>query len=290
MVKTPGRLQVVATPIGNLADLSARARAALEAADLIAAEDTRHTLVLLQAFGIARPLISLHGHNESQRVPQLLARLEAGETVALVSDAGTPLLSDPGFELVQRAAQAGIPVESIPGPSAITAALAVAGLPTARFCFEGFLPARAAERRTAIAGLAHETRTLVFFEAPHRIAATLHDMAAEFGARAAVVARELTKTHETLYRGTLHELAARAAADENFQRGEITLVVHGAATAAAGVDAGELRRTVDILAKELPPGRAAAVAAALTGASRAAAYALVTRGAAAAGSDEDPAS
>jgi 16S rRNA (cytidine1402-2'-O)-methyltransferase len=290
VVKTPGRLQVVATPIGNLADLSARARTALEAADLIAAEDTRHTLVLLQAFGIAKPLISLHGHNESQRVPQLLARLEAGETVALVSDAGTPLLSDPGFELVQRAAQAGIPVESIPGPSAITAALAVAGLPTARFCFEGFLPARAAERRTALAGLAHEARTLVFFEAPHRIAATLHDMAAEFGARAAVVARELTKAHETIYRGTLHELAARAAADENFQRGEITLVVHGAATAAAGVDEGELRRTVDILAKELPPGRAAAVAAALTGASRAAAYALATRGAVAAESEEDSAS
>jgi 16S rRNA (cytidine1402-2'-O)-methyltransferase len=290
VVKTPGRLQVVATPIGNLADLSARARTALEAADLIAAEDTRHTLVLLQAFGIAKPLISLHGHNESQRVPQLLARLEAGETVALVSDAGTPLLSDPGFELVQRAAQAGIPVESIPGPSAITAALAVAGLPTARFCFEGFLPARAAERRTALAGLAHEARTLVFFEAPHRIAATLHDMAAEFGARAAVVARELTKAHETIYRGTLHELAARAAADENFQRGEITLVVHGAATAAASVDEGELRRTVDILAKELPPGRAAAVAAALTGASRAAAYALATRGAVAAESEEDSAS
>ncbi len=290
MVKTPGRLQVVATPIGNLADLSARARTALEAADLIAAEDTRHTLVLLQAFGIAKPLISLHGHNESQRVPQLLARLEAGETVALVSDAGTPLLSDPGFELVQRAAQAGIRVESIPGASAITAALAVAGLPTARFCFEGFLPARAAERRTALAGLAHEARTLVFFEAPHRIAATLHDMAAEFGARPAVVARELTKTHETIYRGTLHELAARAAADENFQRGEITLVVHGAASAAAGVDEGQLRRTVDILAKELPPGRAAAVAAALTGASRAAAYALATRGTAATGPDKGPAS
>lgn len=279
MVKTPGRLQVVATPIGNLADLSARARATLEGADVIAAEDTRHTLALLKAFGIAKPLVSLHGHNESQRVPQLLARLEAGETVALVSDAGTPLLSDPGFEMVQRAAQAGFAVETIPGPSAITAALAVAGLPTARFCFEGFLPARAPERRAALAALAHEARTLVFFEAPHRIAATLSDMAAEFGAqRLAVVARELTKTHETVYRGTLQELTVRAAADENFQRGEITLVVHGAALAAGAVDEGELRRTVDILAKELPPGRAAAVAAALTGASRAAAYALATRG------------
>jgi 16S rRNA (cytidine1402-2'-O)-methyltransferase len=283
-----GRLQVIATPIGNLADLSARARAALEAADVIAAEDTRHTLALLKAFGIDKPLISLHGHNESQRVPQLLARLESGENVALVSDAGTPLLSDPGFQLVQRAAQAGIAVHTIPGPSAITAALAVAGLPTDRFCFEGFLPARAAERRAALAGLAHEARTLVFFEAPHRIAAALSDMAAEFGAqRRAVVARELTKMHETLYRGTLQELAARAAADENFQRGEITLVVHGAASADA-VDEGELRRTVDILSKELPPGRAAAVAAQLTGASRAAAYALATRGTAA-GDSSDPA-
>jgi 16S rRNA (cytidine1402-2'-O)-methyltransferase len=287
VVKTLGVLQVVATPIGNLADLSVRARAVLEGADVIAAEDTRHTLALLKAFGIDKPLVSLHGHNELQRVPQLLARLEAGENVALVSDAGTPLLSDPGFQLVQRAAQAGIAVHTIPGPSAITAALAVAGLPTDRFCFEGFLPARAPERRTTLAGLAHEARTLVFFEAPHRIAATLSDMAAEFGAlRPAVVARELTKMHETIYRGTLQELAARAVADENFQRGEITLVVHGAAgAAAAGVDEGQLRRTVDILSKDLPPGRAAAVAAQLTGASRAAAYALATRGAAASGSD-----
>ncbi|GAC1699707.1 MAG: 16S rRNA (cytidine(1402)-2'-O)-methyltransferase [Steroidobacteraceae bacterium] len=292
MVKTPGGLQVVATPIGNLADLSARARAALEGADVIAAEDTRHTLALLKAFGIDKPLVSLHGHNESQRVPQLLARLESGENVALVSDAGTPLLSDPGFELVQRAARAGIAVRAIPGPSAITAALAVAGLPTERFCFEGFLPARAAERRTTLAGLAHEARTLVFFEAPHRIAETLSDMAAEFGAqRAAVVARELTKIHETIYRGTLQELAARAVADENFQRGEITLVVHGAARATAGgVDAAQLRRTVDILSRDLPPGRAAAVAAQLTGASRAAAYALATRGAAETGAGDEDAS
>jgi 16S rRNA (cytidine1402-2'-O)-methyltransferase len=273
-----GRLQVIATPIGNLADLSARARAALEAADVIAAEDTRHTLALLRACGIEKPLISLHGHNESQRVPQLLARLESGENVALVSDAGTPLLSDPGFQLVQRAAQAGIAVHTIPGPSAITAALAVAGLPTERFCFEGFLPARAAERRAALAGLAHEARTLVFFEAPHRIVAALEDLAAEFGSeRQAVVARELSKVHETIYRSTLGELAARARAETNFARGEITLVVQGAAAAATGVDQQLLRRTVQLLAKELPPGRAAALAAALTGASRAAAYAFVTR-------------
>jgi len=282
--KSNGRLQVVATPIGNLADLSTRAREALLSADVIAAEDTRHTRVLLTAIGIAKPLVSLHEHNESQRTPQLLVRLAAGETVALVSDAGTPLLSDPGFELVQRAAQAGHDVQVIPGPSAITAALAVAGLPTARFCFEGFLPARAHERRAALAALAREPRTLVLFEAPHRILATLTDMAAEFGAeRPAVVARELTKAHETVYRGTLRELLARAQAEENLRRGEITLVVQGAAAAANAVDQTLLRRAVDLLAKELPPGRAAAIAAQLTGATRAAAYALATRGASAAG-------
>jgi len=278
VVNAPGTLLVVATPIGNLADLSPRARETLERAAIIAAEDTRHTRALLQAMGVGTPLLSLHAHNEAQRVPELLARLAAGEDVALVSDAGTPLLSDPGFELVSRAAAAGFAVHTIPGPSAITAALAVAGLPTHRFCFEGFLPARAAERRAALAGLAHEVRTLVFFEAPHRIQATLADLAAQFGAgRRAAVARELTKTHETLYRGTLGELAARAAAEENFARGELTLVVHGAAPEAAAVDGAELERTMEILLRELPPGRAAATAAALTGATRAAAYALAKR-------------
>lgn len=279
MTKERGTLQVVATPIGNLADLSPRAQQALGEADVIAAEDTRRTLQLLQSLGISRPLVSLFEHNESQRVPQLLERLAAGQSVALVSDAGTPLLSDPGFELVRAASRAGFAVRALPGPSAITTALAVAGLPTQRFCFEGFLPARAGERRSRLAALAHEPRTLVFFEAPHRIRATLEDLAAEFGPeREAVVARELTKTHETIYRGTLTELGATAAREENFERGEITLVVAGAAPAqGATADPGQLRRTVDILLKELPPGRAAAVAAQLTGATRAAAYALAMR-------------
>jgi 16S rRNA (cytidine1402-2'-O)-methyltransferase len=176
-------------------------------------------------------------------------------------------------------------VSTIPGPSAITAALAVAGLPTDRFCFEGFLPARERERRAALAALAAETRTLVFFEAPHRIAAALTDMAEVLGAeRAAVVARELTKAHESIYRGTLGELARRAASEENFARGELTVVVHGAASAAAGVDERLLRRAVEVLSKELPPARVAALAAQLTGATRAAAYALAMRGAA--GPDE----
>jgi 16S rRNA (cytidine1402-2'-O)-methyltransferase len=289
MVKAPGRLLVVATPIGNLGDLSPRARAALAAAAIVAAEDTRHTRVLLEAAGVGTPLVSLHTHNEPQRVPQLLERLAAGEDVALVSDAGTPLLSDPGFELVSRAAQAGFAIQAIPGPSAITAALAVAGLPTHRFCFEGFLPARATERRAALASLAHEVRTLVFFEAPHRIQATLADLAAQFGAeRCAVVARELTKVHETLYRGTLAELAARAQREENFARGELTLVVHGAAPAADTLDGAELRRTMEILLRELPPGRAAATAAQLTGATRAAAYALANRAGTASGRSQQP--
>lgn len=277
MGKSPGRLQVVATPIGNLADLSTRAREALESADLIAAEDTRHTLALLQAIGVSRPMVSLHTYNESRRVPELLARLQAGETIVLVSDAGTPLLSDPGFELVRDAAQAGFEVVAVPGPSAITTALAVAGLPTRQFCFEGFLPARGKERRACLARLAAETRTLVFFEAPHRIAEMLDDLVSEFGAgRQAAVARELTKTHETVYRGTLSELVSRAKDDPNFQRGEITVVVSGAPESESVVDQQLLRRAVELLAKELPPGKAASIAAQLTGATRSEAYALVT--------------
>lgn len=276
--KPAGRLQVVATPIGNMGDVSPRARQALESATAVAAEDTRHTGLLLQALGIARPLLSLHAHNETQRVPEIVARLAAGETIALVSDAGTPLLSDPGYELVYAAAEAGIAVEAIPGPSAITTALAVAGLPVSRFCFEGFPPAKERERRALISELAGEPRTLVFFEAPHRIAATLADLAAGLGnERRAVVARELTKAHETIYRGTLAELAEKAIAEDNFRRGEITIVVAGAARAAAGVDTALLRRAIDLLSKELSPGRAAAIAAQLTGATRAEAYALIQR-------------
>lgn len=290
MVKAPGTLLVVATPIGNLADLSPRARESLSRAAVVAAEDTRHTRTLLQAAGVSTPLVSLHAHNEPQRVPELLARLAAGEDVALVSDAGTPLLSDPGFELVSRAAESGFEVRTVPGPSAITAALAVAGLPVQRFAFEGFLPARAAERRAVLAGLAHEARTLVFFEAPHRIQETLADLAAQLGGeRQAAVARELTKAHETVYRGTLAGLCARAQSEENFARGEITIIVRGAAGAAAAVDGAELRRIMGILLRELPPGRAAALAAHITGATRAAAYACATGGGGAAAQVGSPA-
>ena len=267
-----GRLDVIATPIGNIGDLSSRAREALGAADLVLAEDTRRTATLLAACGISRPLLSLHDHNEAERCEPLLVRMRAGEVLALVSDAGTPLLSDPGFVLVRAAAAAGIEVRAIAGPSAITAALAVAGLPTDRFVFEGFLPAAAGERRIALGRLAQEPRTVVLFEAPHRLAATLAELAAAFGPqRAAVVARELTKRYESVYRGTLESLAQRALADADMIRGEITLVIAGSPAAAAG-DATLLARLLPLLLKDLPPARAAAIAAQISGVPRRTAY------------------
>jgi 16S rRNA (cytidine1402-2'-O)-methyltransferase len=269
----PGRLAVISTPIGNLGDLSPRARDELAAAELVAAEDTRRTGQLLTTLGLSRPLLSLHEHNESERIDELLERLRGGARIALVSDAGTPLLSDPGFELVRRVAEAGVQVVAVPGPSAITAALSIAGLPTERFSFEGFLPARLAERRAHLAELAAETRTLVFFEAPHRIAESLEDMATAFGeGRRASVARELTKLFETVYRGTLGALAAQARSDANFARGEITVVVAGATRAAADPRA-QLDATLGVLLAELAPSKAAAIAARLTGARRNDAYA-----------------
>jgi 16S rRNA (cytidine1402-2'-O)-methyltransferase len=276
--KQPGRLEVVATPIGNMGDLSDRAREALASADLVAAEDTRRTLGLLQHLGLAKPLLSLHAHNESQRLPELLARLADGARVVLVSDAGTPLLSDPGFELVRAAVAHGIPVGVVPGPSAITAALALAGLPVERFCFEGFLPAGARERRTRLRALAAEVRTMVFFEAPHRIADSLVDLSTQFGGqRPAVIARELTKLHETVYRGTLEELCTVAGKDPNLQRGEITLVVQGAAPVTASADLSLMRRALELLLRELPPGKAAAIAAQLAGGRRSDAYDLAVQ-------------
>jgi 16S rRNA (cytidine1402-2'-O)-methyltransferase len=270
-----GRLAVISTPIGNLGDLSPRARDELAAAELVAAEDTRRTGQLLTTLGLSRPLVSLHEHNESERIVELLDRLRAGARIALVSDAGTPLLSDPGFELVRRVAQEGITVVAVPGPSAITAALSIAGLPTERFTFEGFLPARLAERRSRIAELSGETRTLVFFEAPHRISESLEDLAASFGAeRRAVVARELTKVFETVYRGSLAQLASQARSDANFSRGEITVVVEGAARPAAGdASRAQLDSTLTVLLAELAPSKAASLAARLTGAKRNDAYA-----------------
>jgi 16S rRNA (cytidine1402-2'-O)-methyltransferase len=240
----------------------------------VAAEDTRRTGQLLTTLGLSRPLVSLHEHNERERIDELLQRLRAGARIALVSDAGTPLLSDPGFELVRRVAQEAMTIVAVPGPSAITAALSIAGLPTERFSFEGFLPARLAERRARLAELAAETRTLVFFEAPHRIGESLEDMVTAFGAgRRAAVARELTKVFETVYRGTLATLAAQSRADANFTRGEITLVIEGAPRERAAVAQMQLDATLEVLLSELAPSKAAALAARLTGARRNDAYA-----------------
>ena len=290
MVGKPGRLDVIATPIGNLGDLSPRARDALAAADVIAAEDTRHTRELLAAVGVSRPLISLHRHNEQARSGELLERMLRGERVALVSDAGTPLLSDPGGELVRSCAAAGIAVCAIAGPSAISAALSIAGIATQRFCFEGFLPVKSRDRRERLATLANETRTLVLFEAPHRIAECLDDLAQLLGNnREAAVTRELTKVHETVYRGTLEELARTARTDANMARGEITLVIAGATlerydapqlgadNAATAADPALLSRALRVLLSEFPPSRAAALAAQITGARRQDAYQLAMR-------------
>lgn len=271
-----GELRVVATPIGNLGDLTSRAREALASADVVAAEDTRHTAQLLRHLGLERPLVSLHEHNEASRVPALIARLQAGDNIALVSDAGTPLLSDPGAGLVGAAVAAGVRVTPLPGASALLAALCVAGLPAERFTFEGFLPAKPLARRQALEALAGETRTLVFYEAPHRIVDTLAAAAAALGAeRQAAVARELTKLHETVYRGSLGELAAMSPQEPNLARGEIVLLVAGHRPV-DGADAlpAEALRWLRLLLPHVAPSRAAAVVAEGLGLRRQAVYAL----------------
>jgi len=265
MTVESGALYVVATPIGNLEDITARALRVLREVACIAAEDTRHTGQLLRHFGIDTPLLSLHEHNERARLDSIVARLRSGEAMALVSDAGTPLISDPGFPLVRELRRQGLKVVPVPGPSSVLAALAVAGLPTDRFVFEGFLPAKTTARRVRLQALAAEERTLVFFEASHRIADTLTDLAAVFGAeRPAVVARELTKRFEEIHGAILGELTAWLAADPHRAKGEFVLVVQGAPVASA-VDTPENRRLLVALSAELPPSRAVAVAARLTG-------------------------
>ena len=265
--RAPGRLYVVATPIGNLGDLSARACETLRTCALIAAEDTRHTGVLLKHFGIETPQVSLHDHNEQQRIPDVLARLRLGDCIALVSDAGTPAISDPGFELVRAAAAAGVEVVAIPGPCAAIAALSIGALPTDRFCFEGFLPPRGAARRKRLESLAAEPRTLVLYESPHRVPDMLEDCAAAFGGeRGAMLAREITKLHETAYRGSLAELEARARADADVARGEIVLLIAGAPRQDAGEQGadghgGALDRVLKILLAELPLKQAARLGA-----------------------------
>jgi len=244
-----GRLYVVATPIGNLDDITLRALQVLAETDVIAAEDTRHSRTLLSRHGLERPVLALHEHNEEQQAPQLVERLQRGESVALISDAGTPLLSDPGYRLVGLAAAAGIEVVAIPGPSAVTAALSISGLATARFAFEGFLPARGGARRRMLQDLQAERRTLVFFESSHRIVDSLAEMARVFGPeRQAAVCREMTKRFETVLRGSLGDVAARIEADPDQRRGEFVLVVAGCPKDVAGAFPEAVR-----LARELQP-------------------------------------
>jgi 16S rRNA (cytidine1402-2'-O)-methyltransferase len=267
-----GTLYVVATPIGNLEDISARALRILGEVSLIAAEDTRGTRVLLDRYAIGTPMLAVHEHNESAQSVQLVQRMRGGASIALVSDAGTPLISDPGFRLVAAAREAGIPVRTVPGPCAGIAALSIAGIAPDRFCFEGFLPAKGAARRSRLAELAAEPRTLVFYESSHRIVECVDDLVAVFGGdRQAVLARELTKRFETTLGERLVDIAAALAADADQRRGEFVLVVAGNpdADAAALVDG---RRLYAALSRELPPARAAKIAAELSGAPRRALY------------------
>jgi 16S rRNA (cytidine1402-2'-O)-methyltransferase len=264
---TMGTLYVVATPIGNLDDITARALRVLREVSLIAAEDTRHSARLMQHFGIGTPLAACHEHNEREQGSHFIARLLSGADVALISDAGTPLISDPGYHLVRNARAAGVRVVPVPGPSALITALSAAGLPSDRFIFEGFLPAKTAGRRARLEQVKEEPRTLIFYEAPHRILECLEDMQLVFGdERPALLARELTKTFETLKGLPLAELAAWVGADSNQQRGECVVLVAGW-QAPEGDDAlsVEALRVLDLLLQDLPLKRAAALAAEITG-------------------------
>ena len=279
---------MVATPIGNLGDLSARARDVLASVDLIAAEDTRHTRQLLQACGVDRPLTSLHEHNEAEKSQALITRLMNGESIALVSDAGTPLISDPGFDLVGAARARGVSVVAVPGPCAAIAALSVAGLPTDRFVFEGFLPAKSGARRARLEELVAEPRTLVFYEAPHRLVDLLRDLAAVFGReRKAAVSRELTKRFETTYAGALQDLLDLAERNADMSRGEIVVIVAGDAASGRRAESVNAEQLLRALLEELPPSQAAKVTARLTGEKRADLYEQASRLSAARRSEAD---
>ncbi|MBI6852111.1 16S rRNA (cytidine(1402)-2'-O)-methyltransferase [Pseudomonas cichorii] len=264
---TLGSLYVVATPIGNLDDMSVRALKVLREVALIAAEDTRHSSRLMQHFGISTPLAACHEHNERDEGSRFITRLLAGDDVALISDAGTPLISDPGYHLVRQARAAGVSVVPVPGACALIAALSAAGLPSDRFIFEGFLPAKAVGRKSRLEILREEPRTLIFYEAPHRILECLQDMEQVFGPdRPALLARELTKTFETLKGLPLAQLRAFVEGDSNQQRGECVVLVAGwTPPEDEDVVGAEARRVLDLLLEEMPLKRAAALAAEITG-------------------------
>ena len=268
-----GSLYIVATPIGNMGDMTERAQQTLSDVDVIAVEDTRRSGQLLRHFEISTPMMAVHEHNERQICDSLLSRIEKGESIALISDAGTPLLSDPGYFLVNQARERGINVIPIPGVSAVITALSVAGLPTDRFIFEGFLPAKSAARQQKLEKLKEDVRTIIFYEAPHRIVEMLKDCQTVFGAeRKVVIARELTKTFETVHGDTLKNLIPWVESDENQKKGEFVVLLHGAAAREdTGVDA-ESERILLILLKNLPVKQAAALAASITGLKKNALY------------------
>lgn len=269
----PGTLYVVATPIGHLDDISLRALETLKAVKLIACEDTRHSKKLLNHFGIATPLFALHAHNEEAFSDVLIERLVAGDDIALISDAGTPLISDPGCRLVAQAKDCGITVSPLPGACAAIAALSVAGLPSHAFHFVGFLSSKSGARKKQLATLAHESPTLIFYEAPHRIIETLSDMVAVFGQdRMACLAREITKTFETVLRMPLCELLALVQKDPNQSRGEMVVLVQGDSQKSHQAHHLSPEHIYQLLQAELPPSKAAKLAAKITGVSKKSLY------------------
>ena len=269
----PGTLYIVATPIGNLNDITLRAKEILSEVDAIAAEDTRHSRPLLNHLGINTPLFALHDHNEEQKSRIIIERLQRGESIALISDAGTPLISDPGYRLVRAAHQAGQEVTPIPGASAMVTALSVCGLATDRFCFEGFLSAKSGARRERLQKLTDEQRTLIFYESSHRVVASLADMVEIFGGgREATLARELTKRFETIKQATLIELQEFVAGDTNQQKGEFVILIAGKNVEQTDTLDSETRRIVELLGDELPVKQASKLAAEITGHKKRALY------------------
>ncbi|WP_241622305.1 16S rRNA (cytidine(1402)-2'-O)-methyltransferase [Rosenbergiella australiborealis] len=267
-----GTLYIVPTPIGNLADITQRALTILASVDLVAAEDTRHTGMLLQHFAINARLFSLHDHNEQQKADVLINKLQQGESIALVSDAGTPLINDPGYHLVTRCRQAGLKVVPLPGACAAITALSASGLPSDRFCYEGFLPAKSKGRRDALRGLVEEPRTLIFYESTHRLLDCLTDMVAELGEdRHVVLAREITKTWESIYGAPVAELLAWVQEDDNRRKGEMVLIVAGYQSQEETLPIESLR-TLALLQTELPLKKAAALAAEIHGVKKNALY------------------
>ncbi|AVX36587.1 MULTISPECIES: 16S rRNA (cytidine(1402)-2'-O)-methyltransferase [Yersinia] len=266
-------LYVVPTPIGNLGDITHRALEVLKSVDLIAAEDTRHTGLLLQHFAINARLFALHDHNEQQKADQLLAKLQEGQSIALVSDAGTPLINDPGYHLVRRCREAGIRVVPLPGACAAITALSAAGLASDRFCYEGFLPAKTKGRKDTLQALIEEPRTLIFYESTHRLLESLQDMVTVLGPqRYVVLARELTKTWESIHGAPVGELLAWVQEEETRRRGEMVLIVEGHKVQTDDALPAAALRTLTLLQKELPLKKAAALAAEIHGVKKNALY------------------